>query len=163
MRNFHHYFIATLMNKNIKRLLVVFGIAVVAIVSFQAVQPRPLQIKEGTRIALVGGNLGSRMINYDHFETEMQLRYPNNALYVRNLCDGGDTPGFRPHSARFTPWAFPGAEKFQTEYASNSGSEGHLETHDQWLTRLKTDVVIGFLGTASRFKARRGWPTTKPN
>ena len=156
MRNFHHYFIATLMNKNIKRLLVVFGIAVVAIVSFQAVQPRPLQIKEGTRIALVGGNLGSRMINYDHFETEMQLRYPNNALYVRNLCDGGDTPGFRPHSARFTPWAFPGAEKFQTEYASNSGSEGHLETHDQWLTRLKTDVVIGFFGYSESFQGAAG-------
>ena len=72
------------------------------------------------------------------------MRYPDSLLTVRNLCDGGDTPGFRPHSSRNDPWAFPGAEKFQLEFAKNSGSEGHLEKHDVWLSRLKTDIIIAF-------------------
>src|SRR3954467_12023625 len=71
-----------------------------------------ITLKKGAHIILVGNNLGSRMMNYDYFETELQLRYPDSFLYVRNMCDGGNTPGFRPHSARNTPWAFPGAEKF---------------------------------------------------
>jgi hypothetical protein len=80
-----------------------------------------ISVKKGMHIILIGNNLGSRMINFDHFETEMQLRFPDSLLYFRNMCDGGNTPGFRPHSGRITPWAFPGAEKFQTELAK-SGS-----------------------------------------
>ncbi len=121
-------------------------IAIIAFSSFQPSNSPYLQIKKNTTISLVGNNLGSRMINFDHFETELQLRYPDSLLTVRNLCDGGDTPGFRPHSSRNDPWAFPGAEKFQLEFAKNSASEGHLEKHDVWLSRLKTDIVIAFFG-----------------
>ena len=78
-------------------------------------------VRKGEHIVLLGGNLGSRMMNYGHFETEMQVRYPESLLFIRNMCDPGDTPGFRPRSARNTPWAFPGAEKFQTEYANQFG------------------------------------------
>ncbi|TAF00798.1 MAG: dehydrogenase [Runella slithyformis] len=144
------------MKISIKKLLVVFGLTLVAFSSFQSSQTSVLRIEQGTRIALVGNNLGSRMINYDFFETEMQLRYPANRLLIRNLCDGGDTPGFRPHSARFKPWAFPGAERFQTEYATDSESEGHFETHDQWLTRLKADVIVAFFGYSESFQGAAG-------
>lgn len=105
---------------------------------------------------LLGGNLGSRMMNYGHFETEMQVRYPNDRLYIRNMCDGGDTPGFRPHASRNTPWAFPGAEKFQTEYANKSESEGHFDYPDQWLTRLKADVIVAFFGYSESFQGKAG-------
>ncbi|GAA4462712.1 GDSL-type esterase/lipase family protein [Nibrella saemangeumensis] len=105
---------------------------------------------------LVGNNLGSRMMNYGHFETELQVRYPEHMLYIRNMCDGGDTPGFRPHASRFSPWAFPGAEKFQTELATNSDSEGHFETPDQWLTRLKADVILAFFGYNESFQGKAG-------
>ena len=128
-----------------------FGIS-----AFQGIKPETLPIKQGSRIALIGNNLGSRMINYGHFETEMQVRYPDNNLFIRNMCDGGDTPGFRPHSARFLPWAFPGAEKFQTEYASKSESEGHFETHDQWLSRLKIDIIVAFFGYSESFQGKAG-------
>lgn len=120
-----------------------------------------LPIESNTHIALIGGNLGSRMINFDHFETELHLRYPESNLRVRNLCDGGDTPGFRPHSARNQPWAFPGAGKFQDEFANPSESEGHLETHDQWLTRLKTDIVIGFFGYSESYEGKAKVPKFK--
>ena len=86
------------------------------------------------------------MMNFGHFETEMQIRYPDSLLYIRNMCDGGDTPGFRPHASRPSPWAFPGAEKFQTELAKYSDSQGHFETPDQWITRLQADIILAFFG-----------------
>lgn len=114
--------------------------------------PSKLKPENESHISLIGGNLGSRMINFDHFETELQLRYPTSRLTVRNLCDGGDTPGFRPTSNRNDSWAFPGAEKFQTEYANKSHNEGHLETPDEWLTMLHTDIVVAFFGFSESFQ-----------
>ncbi len=115
-----------------------------------------LKLTKDAHILLIGNNLGSRMMNYGYFETEMQVRYPDSLLYIRNMCDGGDTPGFRPHSGRMMPWAFPGAEKFQTELAHPSGSEGFFETPDQWLTRLKADVIIAFFGYNESFQGPAG-------
>ena len=111
-----------------------------------------LELRKGTRIALVGNNLGSRMMEYGGLETELHLRYPDSTLFIRNLCDPGDTPGFRPRSGTKDPWAFPGAEQFQEEYATPSGSEGFLEKPDQWLARLQADVVIGFFGFNESFQ-----------
>ena len=59
-----------------------------------------LVITKGTRISLIGNNLGARMMHYGFFETEVQLKFPDHLLVIRNLCDGGNTPGFRPHSGR---------------------------------------------------------------
>jgi glucose/arabinose dehydrogenase/mono/diheme cytochrome c family protein len=109
-------------------------------------------IPNGAHISIIGGNLGSRMMNYGHFETEIYVRYPEKSLTIRNMCDGGDTPGFRPHASRNLPWAFPGAEKFQTEFAKKSDSEGHFDSPDQWLTRLKTDILIAFFGFSESFE-----------
>ena len=140
----------------IRGWLLCAGLLLPAIGAFRGAAPEFLTLKKGTRIALIGNNLGSRMMNYGHFETEMQVRYPDSTLFIRNLCDGGDTPGFRPHASRFSPWAFPGAEKFQTELATNSESEGHFESPDQWLTRLKTDVIVAFFGYNESFGGKAG-------
>jgi mono/diheme cytochrome c family protein/glucose/arabinose dehydrogenase len=138
-------------------LLIAVGLGLIAFSAFQSNRgffsgAEPIPLKKGSRIMLLGNNLGSRMMNYDNFETEMQVRYPDSELFIRNMCDGGDTPGFRPHASRNSPWAFPGAEKFQTEYANPSQSEGHFETPDQWLTRLKTDVIVAFFGYNESFQ-----------
>jgi len=142
--------------KGVTGLLLAIGLAVLAVSAFQFSQSVMLKINKGSRIVLLGNNLGSRMMNYGHFETEMQVRYPELSLFIRNMCDGGDTPGFRPHASRNLPWAFPGAEKFQTELATNSGSEGHFDTPDQWLTRLKADVIIAFFGYNESFQGKAG-------
>ena len=105
---------------------------------------------------LVGNNLGSRMMNYGHFETEVYLRYPDSTLFIRNMCDGGNTPGFRPHPGRESPWAFPGAEQFQDELAHPTGSKGHFESPDEWLTRLEADIIIGFFGYNESFQGAEG-------
>ena len=112
----------------------------------------PLQVQEGDQIVLIGNNLCSRMMNYGHFETEMQVRYPDSLLTIRNMCDGGNTPGFRPHSGRVSPWAFEGADAFQTELTKNSNSQGHFETPDEWLTRLGADVIVAFFGYSESFE-----------
>ncbi|HZF66388.1 MAG TPA: PVC-type heme-binding CxxCH protein, partial [Chitinophagaceae bacterium] len=115
-----------------------------------------LKLKKGARIFLLGGNLGSRMIHYDHFETEMHLRLPDSMLMFRNMCDPGTTPGFRPNAGRESPWAFPGAEKFQTELANNSETHGHFESDDQWLSRMKADIIITFFGYSESFAGKQG-------
>ncbi|TLV01120.1 PVC-type heme-binding CxxCH protein [Dyadobacter luticola] len=136
--------------------VIALGLAIIAFSAFKFSQAVPIPVNKGSHIILLGNNLGSRMMNYDNFETELHVRYPENSLYIRNMCDGGDTPGFRPHASRNSPWAFPGAEKFQTELANPSQSEGHFETPDQWLTRLKTDVIIAFFGYNESFEGKAG-------
>ncbi len=144
--------------KKIKLLLKTFLLIAVVLSAFQFAQKEPtlLKIKKGAHIILIGNNLGSRMMNFGHFETEMQLRYPDSLLYIRNMCDGGNTPGFRPHSGRPSPWAFPGAEKFQTELAKNSDSQGHYEMPDEWITRHKADIIIAFFGYNESFEGPQG-------
>lgn len=115
-----------------------------------------IPITKESHIVLIGNNLASRMMNFGYFETEMHLRYPDSLLFIRNMADGGNTPGFRPHSSRNSPWAFPGAEAFQTELAQKSGSIGHFETEDEWLTRLKADVIIAFFGYNESFQGKEG-------
>jgi mono/diheme cytochrome c family protein/glucose/arabinose dehydrogenase len=120
-------------------------------------QTTPLvKINPKSSITLIGNNLGSRMLNYGYFETEMHLRFPNDSLTIRNMCDGGDTPGFRPHASRNTPWAFPGAEKFQTELTKSTGSDGVFEYPDEWLNRLDADIILAFFGYNESFEGEEG-------
>ncbi|KPM48287.1 PVC-type heme-binding CxxCH protein [Jiulongibacter sediminis] len=123
---------------------------------FSCQPEKALQLEQGSHITLIGNNLCSRMINFGYFETEMHMRYPEKDLYIRNMCDGGDTPGFRPHSGRVSPWAFPGAEKFQTDLAQNSGSQGHFETPDEWLSKHKTDILIACFGFSESYAGEAG-------
>jgi mono/diheme cytochrome c family protein/glucose/arabinose dehydrogenase len=120
-----------------------------------------LKLNKGSHIILIGNNLGSRMSAYGSFETELHVRYPDSLLYIRNMCDGGETPGFRPHSGRMTPWAFPGADKYQTELATKSGSEGTFGTPDEWLTKHKADIIIAFFGYNESFEGLAGLETFK--
>lgn len=132
-------------------------VAVFALTFFQCdSDENKLKIRKGAHIVLIGNNLGSRMMNFGHFETELHLRYPDSLLFIRNMADGGDTPGFRPHAGRVSPWAFPGAEKFQSELANYSDSQGHFETEDEWLTNLKADIIIAFFGYNESFQGMEG-------
>ncbi len=163
----------TFARKNIWGVLVPLGLAAVLGWAFGMARPgaAALKVHKKARIALVGNNLGSRMLNFGHFDTELHVRYPDSLLLVRNLCDGGNTPGFRPHPGRKDPWAFPGAVKFHPDVAHHSEgpfdteaedywlkgpSEGFFETEDQWLTRLKADVIIGFFGYNESFAGPAG-------
>lgn len=125
-------------------------------VSIQQADASPLSVNNGDSIVLIGSGLGSRMSHFGHFETELQLRHPEHKLVIRNMCDEGNTPGFRPHPGRTSPWAFPGAEKFHDELAKNSHSVGSYMTPDQWLTHLKADSIVAFFGFNSSFNGPAG-------
>ncbi len=142
--------------KNVVSALLIGGLIAVAFGTMHFTQSDTLKIQKGSRIILIGNNLCSRMMNFGHFETELQLRYPESELFIRNMCDGGNTPGFRPSSNRNDPWAFEGAEKFQTELATKSGSVGHMESPDEWITRLEADIVLAFFGYNESFQGAAG-------
>ncbi|MDP4679994.1 MAG: dehydrogenase, partial [Cyclobacteriaceae bacterium] len=137
-------------------LMLCFALISIGISSCGESEDGSSKIRKDSHIVLLGNNLGSRMMNYGYFETEMQLRYPDSLLYIRNMSDGGDTPGFRPHSSRNSPWAFPGAEQFQTELAEGSGSTGHFDSPDEWLSSLEADVIIAFFGYNESFQGPEG-------
>ncbi|MDO8544422.1 MAG: ThuA domain-containing protein [Opitutaceae bacterium] len=104
----------------------------------------------GERIVFIGNGLVERDNYYSRLETELHLRYPEQELFVRNLGRAGDTPGFRPHPARVSQWAFPGAEKFRPEFVLHNG-KGFFPMPDQWLTFLKADTVVAFFGLNESF------------
>ncbi|MCC6884430.1 MAG: ThuA domain-containing protein [Verrucomicrobiales bacterium] len=105
---------------------------------------------KGERIVLIGNGLAERDVQYGRIETELHLRYPDRELFFRNMGHVGDTPGFRPHPARVSQWAFPGAEKFHPELSIHNG-KGFFPTPDQWLTHLKADTIVAFFGYNESF------------
>ncbi len=110
----------------------------------------PLQPTAGEVIAIIGNTLGERMDNFGHIETVLQRHFPEHHLTVRNLSNAGDTPGFRAHPARTSPWAFPGAEKFHPDIRTHNG-KGHYPYPDEWLTEIKADTIIACFGFNESF------------
>ena len=142
------------------RVLIVF---LIWGVSIEGNSIEPVSPEMGENIVLLGNGLGSRMVEYGYFEAEIYARYPEYQLSVRNMCDDGDTPGFRPHSGRPSPWAFPGAEKFhpplsgeKDRWGSGHTGVGDYESPDEWLTRLEADTIIAFFGFNESFSGSAG-------
>lgn len=134
-----------------KKYLVFLLICICSYQCSEPIEPK-IQIKSGDRIAFIGSNICSRMIHYNYFETELYARFPDSLLYIRNMCDGGNRPGFRPHSGRDDAWAFPGAEKYYDEYAAPPRSVGHLEKENEWLDRHDINLIFAFFGTPEVFE-----------
>lgn len=105
---------------------------------------------KGERVVLIGNGLAERDVFYSRIETELHLRYPEQALFFRNIGHVGDTPGFRPHPSRVSQWAFPGAEKFHPDKQVHHG-KGFYPTPDQWLTHLQADTIVAFFGYNESF------------
>ena len=137
------------------------GLILASLFAFRCTQSPLVKVKKNAHIIMVGNNLGARMMDYGYFETEIHLRYPDSLLYIRNMCDAGNTPGFRPHSGRPSPWAFPGAEKFQTELATSPNSQGFYETPDEWITRHKADIIIAFFGIMNLSRDKKALKTIR--
>ncbi|MGJ8697537.1 MAG: PVC-type heme-binding CxxCH protein [Verrucomicrobiaceae bacterium] len=136
---------------------------VLSLLSFAAQAAEPLTVSKDDHIVLLGNGLGSRMMQYGVFESSLQLLHPDKHLVIRNMCDEGNTPGFRPHSSRPSPWAFPGAEKFhpplskkKDRWGSGQSGNGSMDTPDEWLTRLEADTIIAFFGFNESFNGQAG-------
>lgn len=117
-------------------------------------KPSVLKISPQAHITIIGNGLASRMPKFGDFETELQVRYPKAQLTIRNIGDEGNTPAFRPQPGRDYngQYAFPGGKDLvRKDLKAQTGATGHFETPDQWLTKLKTDIVIACFGFTSSF------------
>jgi mono/diheme cytochrome c family protein/glucose/arabinose dehydrogenase len=133
------------------------GVAALGAAPAGKIDPAP-----GSRIVLVGGGQGERLMQDPAFETELQRRFAGRDLVVRNMCDDGDTPGYRDHSGRNSPHAFPGAEKWhplskaKDFWGSGHAGSGFAKTPDQWLAAEKADVVLAWFGYGESFAGPAG-------
>jgi len=134
--------------------LSIFASVLLMLAAWASERHTPRAPSDGERIVLIGNGLGHRMEYFPHFETQLQLQYSEPKLVVRNLSRPGDTPGYRPHSSRKTPWAFPGAERFHPNKAHRGA--GHFPGPDEWLTTLRADTVVAFFGFNESFEGQAG-------
>ena len=142
---------------------VTFFSLTLSLISLTAPAVETLTVSKDDKIVFVGNGLGSRMMQYGVFESSLQLLNPEKHLVIRNMCDEGNTPGFRPHSSRPSPWAFPGADKFhpplskkKDRWGSAHTGSGSMDSPDQWLTRLQADTIIAFFGFNESFNGQAG-------
>lgn len=89
------------------------------------------ELKKGEHIALIGNALPDRMQHDGYFETLVHARFPEHDLVFRNLAVAGD-------------------ELTKRHRSENFGSP------DEWLTRVKADVVFAFFGFNESFKGTEG-------
>ena len=92
------------------------------------------------------------MLDFNHVETHFQLGHQKHQLTIRNYCDPGNTPGFRPHSSRPDPWAYEGADQYFDELSQPSGSTGNYQTADEWLSSYNPDLILFFFGFNAAFE-----------
>ena len=115
----------------------------------------PTPPASGESLAWIGNGLGERMLSYPYLETELQLRFPDVRLTIRNFCHPGDTATIRPHPGRKSPWAFPGAEALRPDFRRHLG-EGHFPSPDEWLAMVKADTIVAFFGYNESFEGPAG-------
>ncbi len=91
----------------------------------------PLELKPGTRIALIGNSLFDRMRDDGQFEALMHQRFAKEKLVFRNLSWSADEVSLRPRPDGF----------------------GDLNQH---LTEHKADVILAAFGFNESFKGEKG-------
>ncbi|MEZ6031618.1 MAG: GDSL-type esterase/lipase family protein [Planctomycetaceae bacterium] len=108
-----------------------FAISVVAS-EVTAQQPR-LKLRKGDHIAVIGNTLADRLQHHGHLESMLHYRFPKHKLVVRDLGFSGDTLTERPRSDNFG-------------------------TPDEWLTRVRADVILAFFGYNESYAGNAGLP-----
>lgn len=95
-----------------------------------------LELKPHDHIALIGNALPDRMQHDCWLETLIYARFPEHDLVFRNLAVAGDEVAFRHRSENFG-------------------------TPDDWLARVKADVIFAFFGFNESFRGEAGLPKFK--
>ena len=90
-----------------------------------------LQLNKGDHVAIVGNTLPDRMQHDGHFEALVHAQFPQHELVFRNLAVAGDEVARRHRSENFG-------------------------TPDEWLTKVKADVVLAYFGFNESFKGEEG-------
>ncbi len=94
-------------------------------------QSQPLELKKGDHISYIGNTLADRMQHYGWLETLIYSQFPDQELVFRDLGFSGDELNLRLRSEAFG-------------------------TPDEWLTKMKTDVIFAFFGYNESFAGQAG-------
>jgi putative heme-binding domain-containing protein len=86
---------------------------------------------KGDHVAIVGNTLADRIQHYGWLETMLQTRFSKQELVFRNLGFSADTLTTRPRSQNFG-------------------------TPDEWLAKVKADVIFAFFGYNESFAGEKG-------
>ena len=98
-----------------------------------AAKPSALQLRPDDHVAIVGNALADRLQHYNWFESLVHAGHPGHRLVVRNLAVAGDEVAWRHRSENFG-------------------------TPDEWLSKVRADVVFAFFGFNESFKGPAGLP-----
>jgi azurin len=104
------------------------------VLAFAAVTSRaaePLELRSGDHIAVIGNTLADRMQHAGYLEALTHQHFPQRELVFRHLGFAADELTVRPRSENFG-------------------------TPDEWLTKVKADVVFAFFGFNESFKGAAG-------
>ncbi len=102
-----------------------------------------IQLKSGDHIAIIGNALADRMQHHGGLEALIVSRFSEHDLVFRNLGFSGDEIG------GFLNQPVP----YLRNRSENFGSS------DDWLTRVKADVIFAFFGFNESFAGRAGLPS----
>lgn len=99
--------------------------------TLQAQSPSRLDLSKGDSIALIGGGVADRQQHHGWLETMVYQEHPEHDLVMRNLGFAGDEVALRMRSENFG-------------------------TPEEWLTKIKADVVMAFFGFNESFQGEAG-------
>src|SRR5579884_4165424 len=119
---------------NLKRLA--FALAFFCAALAQAQTTTQFELKPGDHIAIIVNTLADRFQHSGWLETYIYERYPNYNLVFRNLAVAGDEVVIRHRVADFG-------------------------TPDEWLTKVRADVIFAFFGFNESFKGPAGLDSFK--
>ncbi|MCA9083949.1 MAG: c-type cytochrome [Planctomycetaceae bacterium] len=103
----------------------------ISIAQGQSLTEKPVRFGRNSHIAIIGNTLADRMQHFGWLETMLHRRHPEHQLVIRNLGFSADVIDIRPRSENF-------------------GSP------DEWLSRVKAEVVLAFFGYNEAFEGEAG-------
>ena len=121
----------------------------------------PLEFIQGERVALLGNSLAERMNLFGHFETMLQLQYPDREIVFRNFARPAEEVGVQQRSADYTALDDPlrafGADTFICFFGFNesfAGAEGvgrFKQQYIEYMDRMAKDYPRDDTNAAPRF------------
>ncbi len=113
----------------------------------------PLELKPGTRIALIGNTLFDRSQHFGHIESLIYQRYPSHHLVIRNLSWSGDSIDVRPRPENFADLfqhlhhekidVILAAFGFNESFAGPEGIDSFREKLAEFLDQLRSKAFNG--------------------
>ncbi len=128
------------MKRPLRPLLAAAALALASTLAAQA--PAKLEFKKGDSIAILGSGVADRSQYYGWLESMLQQANPGAELSFRNLSFSGD---------EVTTWHRVGDKPED------------FGTRDQWLAKVKADVIFAFYGYNESFKGYEGIEEFKKN